>query len=154
MVNVDDYTFGIERVCYATQAAETAVRDWRKRNGLFPHHPAVGKWIRYNVADAVGIRLMVEFRQQKQFEAQYAVDLVNLLRRFIEDAIKAHAKKQSYRLAIDLSPDAISFIEKIPMGPLDPFMYPHKDDSLVIYLDLASRVSKTVKALREFNPTQ
>lgn len=154
MVNADDYTFGIERVCYATQAAETAVRDWRRRNRLFPHHPAVGKWTRYNVADAVSIGLMVEFRKRKQFEAQFAVDLVNKLRTFIDMAIKVNHKKHGFRVLIDLSPDAISYIERIPMGPLDLSKFRTKDDAFLLYLDLGDRVSRTIKGLNEFKSVQ
>lgn len=77
-------------VCEATGCLPVTLRSWRNRNGLFPHHKGGGGWTRYDLADALGVRLVV-LLTARGFAAQEACEVVNEMRGILEKAVAGFA---------------------------------------------------------------
>ncbi|PPQ39427.1 hypothetical protein SAMN06265338_103278 [Rhodoblastus acidophilus] len=77
-------------ICAAASCPASTLRAWRNRNGLFPHHADKEGWSRFDLADAIGARIVV-LLTQRGLAAQSAVDLVNEMRHTLELAAEGYA---------------------------------------------------------------
>lgn len=85
----------VSDLCEVTGCKPSTLRAWRNRNGLFPHHSGNEGWTRYDLADGIGVMLMMVL-QEKGFAGQDAINLVNQVR----EVLVLSAQGSSSRLAI------------------------------------------------------
>lgn len=137
----DDLT--ASEVCAATGCAAPTLRAWRNRNGLFPRHAEAGGWTRYDLADAIGVALVMALTARGT-EAQAAVNLVNALRSTLEQA--AHGNFVG-RLGVGRSLEGSLEFRIIRNTDLVPFDY--FDDPIVTVINLQAIAWKIIFAVRQ-----
>jgi hypothetical protein len=75
-----EQTLTASEVCKAACCPASTLRAWRNRNGLFEGQHAIGEgWTRFDLAEAIGVRLVV-ILTQRGFATQPAINLVNNMR--------------------------------------------------------------------------
>ena len=144
----DKTTLNTKQVTLVTHCRPTTLRSWRLRNGLFPHLPCDGSHTKYNIADAIGVRLMVELTRSG-LNAQFAADLLNTLRLLLNSAatggklrvgICQAATTDSLELKDISTLDSNDSLSQLP-GPI------------LLVIDLASIFSDVWHALNEERPS-
>lgn len=141
---MSDTNLTASEVCAAAGCVASTLRAWRNRNGLFSYKSDSQGWTRFDLSEAVGVRVVAELTS-RGFAAQEAVDFVNaatdLLRKSVSGTVRfvgvgraAGSKEIEFR---ELSPD-----DRVS-SELDWF-----DDPVLVVLNLHAIAWAVVFAVR------
>lgn len=87
-----EWTLTASEVCAAAGCPLSTLRAWRNRNGLFFDLPSSDGWNRFDLAQAVAVRIVVLLTRRGS-TAQQAIDLVNQLRPALLLAVQGYAPR-------------------------------------------------------------